>query len=110
MLETLLKNDDTVERCGLILKDGSIVEIDNIAEDPTNSYEMNPEQLLPYIEADTVASTWHTHPSSDPVLSGADREGFLAWPDLGHCIIGRRDGGVAVARYRVEDGFVLACN
>ena len=110
MLETLLKDDDTIERCGLILKDGTVVEIKNVAPDPAIAYEMDPVELLPYVEAGTIESTWHTHPQSDPTLSGADHEGFLTWPDLGHCIIGRRDGQVAVARYRVEEGFVLACN
>lgn len=110
MLETILKPDDTAERCGLVLQDGSIVEIENIAPDTTVAYEMNPEQLLPYLEAGTIAATWHTHPDSDPTLSGADHEGFLMWPDFGHCIIGRRDKRVVVTRYRVEDGLVLVCN
>lgn len=110
MLETILQPDDTVERCGLVLKDGSIVEIKNIAEDPAVAYEMDPVELLPHVEADNIEIMWHTHPISDPVLSGADREGFLWWPDLVHCIIGRRDSRVAVERYRVEDGFVLACS
>lgn len=110
MLETLLRPDDAVERCGLILRSGEVVELPNVAECPEVSFEMDPEALLPHVAADAVEATWHTHPDSDPILSGADYEGFLAWPDLVHHVIGRRDGKIVVASYRVEDGLVIACD
>lgn len=108
MLETLLQPGDTEERCGLVLKDGSIVEIENIAEDKTNSYKMNPEGVLPFL--DHLAGTWHTHPDGDPNLSGEDYSGFLAWPDLEHSIIGLRDRKAVVQSYRVDKGVVIACD
>ena len=108
MLETLLQPGDTEERCGLILTDESIVEIENVAEDKVNSYRMNPVGVLPFV--DNLAGTWHTHPDSDPNLSEEDYAGFLAWPDLEHYIIGRRSGHITVMKYRVEDGLVLACD
>lgn len=110
MLETLYNHDDTDERCGLVLKDGSIVEIENIAEEKTNSYDMNPAKVLPYLDAETIAGTWHTHPRGDPNLSGADYLGFLGYPDLEHSIIGWRDGEVVVTRWRIQDGLVVACD
>jgi proteasome lid subunit RPN8/RPN11 len=110
MLETLLLASDTEERCGVLLKDGSIVEIENLAEDKENSYDMNPAPIVPLLEADAVAATWHTHPNGDCNLSGEDYKGFLSWPDLEHIIIGRRDGEVIVTRYRIEDGLVLTCD
>jgi len=110
VLETLYKPDDTEERCGLILKDGSIVEIENIAEEKTDGYDMNPAAVLPFLEADLIAGTWHTHPGGDPNLSGEDYAGFLAYPDLEHSIIGWRDGQVTVARYKIENGLVIACD
>lgn len=108
MLETTLKPNDTEERCGLILSDGSIIEIDNVADDKTNSYRMDPVQVLPYLD-DTVG-TWHTHPDTDPNLSGDDYLGFLSWPKLRHSIVGRRDGKVVVQTYKIEDGLVIACD
>lgn len=110
MLETLLQPDETHERCGLVLRDGTVVEIQNIAQDPKDTYEMCPLELLPHVQADAIAETWHTHPQSDPALSGADYEGFLAWPHFVHNIIGRRNGEVLVLRYKVEDGLVIACD
>lgn len=108
MLETLLQPTDTEERCGLVLKNGTIVEIENVADDKTNSYRMNPKGVLPFL--DQLAETWHTHPDSDPNLSGEDYSGFLAWPDLVHNIIGLRAGRVVVQRYRVDKGVVIACD
>ena len=108
MLETFLLPSDTEERCGLILKDGSIVEIENVAEDKVNSYRMNPVGVLPFV--DDLAGTWHTHPEGDPNLSGEDYSGFLAWPELEHSIIGHRNGQVVVTRYRVQDGLVVQCD
>lgn len=108
MLETLLRPHDTEERCGVILKDTTVVEITNVASDKTTSYKMCPKELLPII--DDVVATWHTHPDSDPNLSEEDRVGFLMWPKLAHYIVGRRAGKVVVEKYRVEDGFVLICD
>lgn len=108
MLETLLRPHDTEERCGVVLKDGSVVEVKNIAEDPTNSYRMDTAEVLPLLE--DVVGTWHTHPDSDPNLSGEDYMGFLSWPNLEHSIIGRRNGQVVVLRYRVENGLVISCD
>jgi proteasome lid subunit RPN8/RPN11 len=109
MLETHYRPSDTDERCGLILDDGSTIEIENVAEDKTDSYDMNPEEVLPHLEAGRVRGTWHTHPGSDPNLSGDDYLGFLGYPDLEHSIIGIRDGEVTVTRWRVQDGLVVAC-
>jgi proteasome lid subunit RPN8/RPN11 len=110
MLETLYNPSDTDERCGLILTDGSIVEIENIAEDKTDSYDMSPEAVLPFLDAGTIAGTWHTHPGGDPNLSGADYSGFLGYPELEHNIVGIRDGKITVTRWRVQDGLVVACD
>lgn len=110
MLETLYDHNEPNERCGLVLKDGTIVEIENIAEEKTDGYEMNPVAVLPFLEADLIAETWHTHPKGDPNLSGEDHDGFLAYPDLVHSIIGWRHGAVTVTRWRVQDGLVIACD
>jgi proteasome lid subunit RPN8/RPN11 len=110
VLETLLQPGDTDERCGLILKDGTIVELANLASDPKTSFEMDLEAALPHLDSDTVAATWHTHPDGDPNLSGEDYSCFLSWPDLEHVIVGVLGGTVTVRRYRVEQGLVIACD
>lgn len=100
-LEKLLKDTDTVERCGLILKDGTIIEVDNIAEVPEQSFEIPAEKLVEY--EDQLAATWHTHPFQSSIFSEKDYFGFLMWPSVMHYIIGT-DG---VSAYKVEDGVVL---
>lgn len=92
------------------MKDGTIVELENVAEDKENSYEMAPESVLPFLETGEVVSTWHTHPNGDPNLSGEDYAGFLGWPDLSHIIIGVRGGQPAMVTYRVDNGLVMICN
>lgn len=108
MLETLLQPDDNEERCGVVLKDGTIVEIENLAEDKTNSFRMNPSAVLALL--DMIEATWHTHPHSDPTLSGDDHACFTAWPGLIHHVIGRRNNEVKVLTYRVEGGLVVECD
>jgi proteasome lid subunit RPN8/RPN11 len=109
VLETLLQANDTQERCGLVLRDGSTVEITNVAKDPVISFEMDPVEVLPYLTEDQVAGTWHTHPQSDPHLSGEDYSGFLGWPDLKHHVIGVTNGKTVVKTYEVKNGAVVEC-
>jgi len=108
MLEALLQKNDTEERCGLIMTDGKPLELKNVAEEPKNGFEMDPEQVLAHI-GDAIG-TWHTHPHSTPNLSGEDYTCFLGWPDLQHHIIGRApDGSTKVMSFIVKDGVVVKC-
>lgn len=100
-LEKKLKKNDTQERCGLILKDGSVIELDNIAVDKENGYQISPADIVKY--EDTMVGSWHTHPGHDSNLSEKDYVGFLMWPDLTHYIVGI-DG---VAKYTIKDGIIL---
>lgn len=110
MLETLLQPHDKEERCGLLLSDGSHVEIPNIANDRVTGYYMDPEQVLPYLTAGKITGTWHTHPDSPPVLSEDDMEGFLGWPELSHYIVGLVEGQPKVRCYRIDRGVVVECD
>jgi proteasome lid subunit RPN8/RPN11 len=110
MLETLLQSGDTQERCGLLLDDGTVVEVANLHAEPERGCEMDPKAVLKCIKAGGVIGTWHTHPDSDPNLSGEDYSAFLAWPDLRHVIVGMRDGKPTVAEFVVEDGLVMKCD
>jgi proteasome lid subunit RPN8/RPN11 len=106
LLETNLRQkiDPTngMERGGVILSDLTILEFDNIAEDPTEGFACSPtlEQLRSLTEA--VAS-WHTHPTSSPNLSVGDSQTFTAWPKLYHAIVGQS----ATRWYAVKNGAVI---
>lgn len=95
------------ERCGLILRDGTIVEIENIHTEPQRGYRMNPEAVLPFITVNAVKGTWHTHPGSDPNLSQEDYAGFLQWPELTHIIVGEIGGEPVADVYVVDRGLVV---
>jgi proteasome lid subunit RPN8/RPN11 len=101
MQALLEKLEGINERCGFILADGSIVEIDNVAPEPEHSFIARGEDILKYI--DRVSATWHTHPGSSSNLSQGDAETFLFWPQCLHHIVGT-DG---VSTYRVENHVVL---
>lgn len=89
----------TPERCGVIMADGELVEIENIHEAPANGFHMEPGSFLAAVELGAVA-TWHTHPGKDPNLSEEDMLGFMQWPDLIHHIIGVRDGEPTVHSFK----------
>lgn len=97
-----LKTTDKNERCGFVTERGRVVEVPNVAEDPSNSFRIDPKETLKWT-AKGVVATWHTHPHTDPNLSGEDYSCFLNWPDLKHYIVGRED----VKLYVVEDGLVV---
>lgn len=74
-----------VERCGLVLKDGSIIELPNTNPNPALHFSFSKDYFGSY--SDCVA-TWHTHPDGNPNLSIADYESFLKYPNLFHYIVG----------------------
>lgn len=102
----LLKEDDTEERCGFITKRGRIVHVKNVADDPQRQFKIDPADTIKWTESGAVA-TWHTHPYTSNCLSGEDYDCFLAWDNMVHYVIGRRQGKVCVAEYHVEDGLVI---
>lgn len=110
MLETIFRTEDSTERCGLILNDGTIVEIPNIAREPGDSFEMDSTVVLPFLIKGEVAGTWHTHVGQAPDLSGEDYAGFMGWPELKHHIIGIDDGIVTVKSYEIKNGAIVECD
>ncbi len=89
------------ERVGFVLSNDAIIEVDNIAEDKKEGFDVSSENILHYL--DDAVATWHTHPNSTSNLSVGDFETFLNWPNQRHYIVGN-DG---VQEYYVEDGEVL---
>lgn len=92
------------ERVGFVLKNGCIIELENICSDPENGFEIKGEDLLRHYES--VASTWHTHPGETSNLSTGDMQSFLSYPEWTHYIIGT-DG---VSTYKVQEGKVICCD
>lgn len=78
-----LHNPNGPERCGVILTDGSILELDNIHPDPNNGFAMDPTLL----DTTGVVASWHTHPTTGPNLSIADFKAFKSYPHLLHYVV-----------------------
>lgn len=78
-----------VERCGVILEDGKIVELVNSHQAPDQGFAFPPST---FEENPTAVATWHTHPDGNPNLSVPDYHSFLTKPTLFHYIAG--DGKV----------------
>lgn len=97
-------SDQGPERCGLILSSGEIVELENVADDPLEAFEISDDDIIQY--EDEAKASWHTHPGTSSQLSFEDCEGFLSYPDLQHHIIGN-DG---VTTYAVRNGKVVICD
>lgn len=104
MIKTLFECYDeeaTVERCGFILKDGTVLEAENVHPNPEKGFEIDP--LIVVEQIDEVIGVWHTHPKANSVLSGEDKLCFEQWPNLDHYVIGN-DG---VRLYQVVEGVVI---
>ncbi|BAQ50282.1 hypothetical protein [Methylobacterium aquaticum] len=89
------------ERCGFVLPDGSVVEVQNICHEPADGFDIAAEDLLKY--EDNAIASWHTHTGTDCNLTRDDLASFLNYPHLHHYIVGS-DG---VACYAVEQGRVV---
>ena len=100
--QLLLKKspDRTGEQCGLVMKNGEILELPNIHPKPLDAFRIDPTQVVLHYK-DAVA-TWHTH-LGPAMLSGADYAMFLNWPDLLHYIVGDDE----VKCYKVKDGAIF---
>lgn len=93
--------DEEVEHVGFVLEGGKVIEVENIAEDKSNGFDVSGEDIIKY--ADKAVASWHTHPGKSSNLSALDYETFLAWPNMDHYIIGN-DG---ITKYVVEGDDVL---
>lgn len=104
-ITSFLTAEGTPERCGVITRDGEVLELSNIAVDPIAGFRFDPSEVV--IHFSDALATWHTHPGADPNLSDADYAGFLQWPDLDHLIVGHRRGQPVTIRYQVIDDVVV---
>ena len=89
------------ERCGFILKNSEIVEVQNICDTPTEGFIVRAEDIIEH--QDNVTGFWHTHPGATFNLSVDDHLAFLNYPDWDHYIIGEN----GIRRYTVENGAII---
>lgn len=85
-LKRKLRKNDTEERCGLVLSDGSVRAVENTHPNPENGFRIPIEDMRN--AGETLAGTWHTHPKTTASLSQEDYLGFSGWPGIVHYIIG----------------------
>lgn len=66
------------EICGAVAdihdKGRRFFAIDNIAENPEETFEMNPKGWQALAEDGEIVAVVHSHPNGEPFLSGADRQ------------------------------------
>lgn len=63
------------EACGFILKDGSVIQIPNVASDPRRSFLMSRDDLIEMVpNPDVIEGIWHTHPRGTTTPSAGDME------------------------------------
>lgn len=66
------------EVCGFVLKDGAVVSVNNVAEDPINEFSIDPKDYAAYDEE--ILGIWHSHLEL-PGFSELDQQ-VLASDDL----------------------------
>lgn len=99
-LENLLEYwSPVVERCGIILDSGEIIELPNTHASPTTHFSFDTS----YFKHPNVVASWHTHPSTGPNLSVDDYLAFLGHPEVFHYIV----GGGKVWGFYIKDKRVL---
>lgn len=99
--DLLSRHSPGPERGGLVLDDGTVIELTNLMDEPEDGALLDPAELIQH--EDRMVATWHTHPTTSANLSGMDWETFTNWPDQLHAIIGT-DG---IRWYRVKGRAVI---
>lgn len=84
------------EACGFIMRDGSIIEIPNIASDPITSFQMDRRHLIEKVvgREDDIMAIWHTHPKGSRVPSYTDLKAIsmgAIWPTWTYLIATKDD-------------------
>ena len=75
----------TIERVGLVLVDGTVVELRNHSETPGKTLRVDPSEIEPLRPA--VVAMWHTHPENNANLSPMDWYMFKGLPEWTHYIV-----------------------
>ena len=76
------------ERCGFVLRDGSLVEVENLASDPSNYFLISDESFEEY--DGQIFASWHTHTHDSANISMADYETFTTSTLAKHVVVSRK--------------------
>lgn len=87
------------ERCGFILENSQLVEVNNISNDKQNGFMISADDIIEHVENQNAVATWHTHPNDIANLSFEDSQFMRDWADLTHYILGS-DG---IRAYKYDD-------
>jgi len=63
-----------LEACGFVMRNGSIIDIRNVAENPYDSFTMDLWQISRQVDVSKIGAIWHTHPNGDIRPSRPDLE------------------------------------
>lgn len=74
-----------MERVGLVLFDGSVIELKNQSPSPEINFMVDPDEFKGFKEY--VVGMWHTHPKNNVNLSPLDYEAFRSLPNWTHFIV-----------------------
>lgn len=96
-----LSESDGDERCGIVLQNGEIKELENRSSYPRNSFVILESDMQEYIGQ--IAATWHTHPRGPNNLSIDDYNMFSEYPDWHHFILTSK----SISAYKYVDGYVM---
>ncbi len=69
--------DPHLEHCGIVMKDGGVLEVPNVADHSYGEFAILTEDVLAVAEVGDVLGIWHTHPSNAAYPSKTDIRG---WP------------------------------
>ncbi len=93
------------EACGVLLESGEYRACRNVADDPTRSFVLHPEDYRAALEAGEIAAIFHSHPDAPATPSDADRavceEGGYPW-----LILEVREGKAAGRELLAPSGWV----
>lgn len=74
-LSKLASESGDIEVCGFVLADMTIVNIDNVADEPGSGFTMDHGQMVDIIKGKTpIVATFHSHPSGRRWPSDTDTE------------------------------------
>jgi proteasome lid subunit RPN8/RPN11 len=99
--ETLEVETAQDERCGIVLRSGEILELQNSSTYPYNSFVISNVEIEPY-KAE-IAASWHTHPRGPHNLSIDDYNTFMDMPEIPHLIITHK----SVSMYQSDGQYVM---
>ena len=72
---------NTVERCGLLLDGGKIVELKNTSDTPGHNFLVDGKDFERH---EGIVATWHTHPRTSANLSVMDWAMFKQFPETNY--------------------------